>query len=41
VKLKIAADVVPLFVTAAGPVDVVPTETVAAEPVGPVGPVFP
>lgn len=44
-KLKIAAEVVPLFVTLAdvpaAPVVVVPTLTVAAVPVGPVGPVGP
>ena len=45
VKLKMAAEVVPLLVTdaevPAGPVVVGPTVTVAAVPVGPVGPVGP
>jgi hypothetical protein len=45
VKLKTAAEDEPEFVTAAfepgTPVNVGPTETVAAEPIGPVGPVCP
>ena len=45
VKLKTAAEDVPLFVTEAevpaAPVVVVPTEMVAAVPVGPVAPVGP
>ena len=40
-KLKIAAEDEPLLVTAAGPVDVVPIDTVAAEPGEPVGPGLP
>jgi hypothetical protein len=40
-KLNVAAEGEPTFVTAAGPVDVVPTAIVAAFPAGPVGPGFP
>jgi len=41
VKLNVAADGEPTLVTAAGPVVVVPTVIVAAEPDGPVGPGLP
>src|ERR1039458_7460208 len=45
VKLRIAADAVPEFVTAAcvpgAPVEMIPRATVAAEPVGPDGPALP
>src|ERR1035441_7958459 len=45
VKLRIAADAVPVFVTAAcvpgAPVEMIPRATVAADPVGPDGPALP
>jgi len=41
VKLKTAAELVPELETAAVPVEVVPTLTVAAAPAAPVGPVAP